>query len=143
MSKDAVSARVFNRVVELHCARWQSQSVEAVRALLVRSERPVDVARQLGMTPQHVTVLRARFLTKMAVKVPATTFMQAVLPDGDGVFDPFKKDIRRLAKGGYTPQQIGAYLRKNGVRFKIGALNTYLGAMNENSHTSQSKGRRR
>lgn len=79
MTINAVSAEDFDRVARQHCRGWGPDSLSVVRALLVNLERPADVAKKFDKTPQHVNVLKKRFLDKMAkaaaVKVPADQFM--------------------------------------------------------------------
>ncbi|PLX76729.1 MAG: hypothetical protein C0607_03440 [Azoarcus sp.] len=102
------------------------------------------------MTPQQANVLRTRFIERMkskgAVKLPAEQFMQSVTPASasvPSVLDPFKKEIRRLCKSGYSEAQIADYLRANDVKVPAKELTNFLGAMNENVGSSESKGRRR
>lgn len=147
MSSNAVSAEEFDRVAKLHCRRWEARSLSVVRALLVDSQRLSDVAEKFGMKPQQANVLRSRFLERMrkaaVVKMPAEQFMQTVTPASLSVLDMFKDDIRQLVKRGYSEAQIVDFLYANDVQVTTDELITFLGAMNENSGSSESKGRRR
>lgn len=150
MSSDAVSAEDFDRIAKLHCRRWEPRSIGVVRALLVDSRRISDVAAEFGMTPQQANVLRARFIERMkskgVVKLPAEQFMQSVTPASasvPSVLDPFKNDIKQLCKRGYSETQIVDFLRANDVTVPAKELTNFLGAMNENVGSSESKGRRR
>lgn len=97
------------------------------------------------MTRQQANVLRARFIERMektaAVKVAAEEFMQQVTPAN--ALDTFKDDIRQLVKRGYSEAQIADFLRANEVRVSAKELTNFLGAMDENSGSGESKGRRR
>lgn len=147
MSSDAVSAEDFDRVARLHFRRWGERSLNVVRALLVDSRRITDVAEEFGMKPQQANVLRSRFLDRMkskgVVKLPAEQFMQSVTPARASVLDPFRNDIKQLCKRGYSETQIADFLRANDVTVPAAELTNFLGAMNENLGSSESKGRRR
>lgn len=147
MAGETVSAKEFDRVKRLHCRRWEARSLDAVRALLVDRKRISDVAEQFGMKPQQVNVLRARFFERMrreaAVKLPASQFMGTVAPANSSVLEPFKADIKQLVKRGYSTAQIADFLRANDIKVPARELNDLVGAINENSRSSESKGRRR
>ncbi|CAH0356002.1 hypothetical protein [Aquabacterium sp. CECT 9606] len=148
MSSDAVTAEEFDRIARLHCRRWEARSLDVVRALLVDQRRISEVAEAFGMKPQQANVLRTRFLDRMkskgAVKLPAEQFMQSVNPAAQAsVLDPFKDDIKQLVKRGYSEAQITEFLNVNDVQVSDTELTTFLGAMNENLGSGESKGRRR
>lgn len=144
-SSNAVSAEEFDRVAKLHCRRWEDRSLDVVRAILGHQEGVAAVAERFGMTRQQANVLRARFIERMektaAVKVAAEEFMQQVTPAN--ALDTFKDDIRQLVKRGYSEAQIADFLRANEVRVSAKELTNFLGAMDENSGSGESKGRRR
>lgn len=147
MTGDAVTATEFDRVKLLHCRRWEARSLEAVRALLVDQKRLKDVATDYGMKPQNVNTLRRRFLAKMekakAVKLPTSEFMAAVAPEGVSVLEPFASDIKQLVNHGYSQAQVSEFLRANEVNFTDSELSKFLGVLNENTGSGESKGRRR
>lgn len=147
MSSNAVSAKEFDRVARLHCRRWTARSLDVVRAVLVESKGLTEVAKAHDMTRQQVNVLRTRFLDRMkraaVVKLPASQFMQTVTPASASVLDTFRDDIRQLVKRGYSQEQIADFLQANEVQVSAGELTTFLGALNENAGSSESKGRRR
>ncbi len=146
-SSNAVSAEDFDHIAKLHCRRWEDRSLDVVRAILVDLMTVTDAAEKFGMTRQQANVLRTRFIERMekaaAVKLPAEQFMRKVLPANAVSLDTFKDDIRQLVKRGYSKEQIAEFLRANDVRVSERELSTFLGAMHENSGTSESKGRRR
>src|SRR5437868_6746835 len=115
MRDQRLPADEFDRVAGQQCGRWESRSLEAARAVLVDGQRPAEVASRLGMSPQHVYVLRKRFLGFVAVKVPAKVYMEAVPPDWAVVLSRFEAHVRSLMKSGYSPTQIADYLRANDV----------------------------
>lgn len=134
----------FEEVARLHCHRWEARSLKAVRALLVDGERLADVAKEFGMRPQQVNVLRSRFLEAMGragvVKITAEQFMQKVTP-ATSVLEPFKKDIKQLTKAGYSESQIAEFLHENKVKVSAEELKSFLGAIYENASPSKSKRR--
>lgn len=130
MTTNAVNAEEFDRVARQHCRAWSADSLQVVRALLVDLDRPADVARKFDKTPQHVNVLKKRFLDKMAkaaaVKVPADQFMLQTPPASTSALDPFKSEISKLVRHGYTEEQIGEFLKANDVEVDAQELVTYL-----------------
>ncbi|ENZ74758.1 MULTISPECIES: hypothetical protein [Pseudomonadota] len=130
MTINAVSAEDFDRVARQHCRGWGPDSLSVVRALLVNLERPADVAKKFDKTPQHVNVLKKRFLDKMAkaaaVKVPADQFMLQTPPANASVLEPFKSEITKLVRHGYTDEQIGEFLKANDVDVDAQELVTFL-----------------
>lgn len=130
MTINAVSAEDFDRVARQHCRGWGTDSLNVVRALLVDLERPADVAKKFDKTPQHVNVLKTRFLERMAkaaaVKVPADEFMLQTPPASSSVLEPFKAEISKLVKHGYSEEQIAEFLKANDVEVDAQELMTFL-----------------
>ena len=151
MPNNALSAETFERFARLHCRRWEARSLEVVRALLVESKRVTDVASQFGMKPQQAVVLRTRFLDRMrekgAVKVPATEFMQSVMPPNASPLDPFRDDLKQLVEHRYSVEQIKEYLQRNDLQVSEIELTAFLEALNgtthEDANVREPKGRRR
>lgn len=133
-----IDGDVFKRVADLHCRRWAARSLDAVRALLVGGERPSEIAERLDMKPQQVVELRRRFLELLkrdvAVKVPATRFMQTVPPDREAL-ELFRNEIKILVQNGYTEEQIRDFLHTNNVDVTADQIKTFLGAMHDHNRT--------
>ena len=99
---------------------------------------------QLDATAAALGQSRVDLIERMekaaTVKVAAEEFMQKVTPAN--AIDPFKDDIKQLVKRGYSEAQIADFLRANDVRVSAKELTNFLGAMDENSGSGESKGRR-
>jgi hypothetical protein len=123
-----IPAKEFERLARENCSRWGDHFVAAVRALLVDGRDLPDVAIEFAISPQHVYELRRRFLARRdnPVKVPAKVFMDSVSPDRSPLLVPFRAEVMKLIKKGYSTPQVLEFLRMNDVTVTSRELTRFL-----------------
>jgi hypothetical protein len=126
----SIPANEFERLARANCKRWGAPYIAAVRALLVDGRGVPDVAREFELSPQHVYELRKRFLARRSnpVKIPAKTFMDSVSPDRGALLAPFRAELMKLIRNGYSTSQVLQFLQMNDVKVTARELANFLNA---------------
>jgi hypothetical protein len=127
-TQTSIPAKEFERLALENCSRWGAPYIAAVRALLVDGRDLRDVAREFELSHQHVYELRKRFLTRRnnPVKIPAKVFMDSVSPDRGPLLVPFRAEVMKLIKNGYSTPQVLEFLRLNDVKVTARELTRFL-----------------
>lgn len=136
-----MAADEFDRVAST--CRWSTRSLDVAKAQLVHGKTSAEAAEGNQMTANQAGVLKRRFQAKALAasqkKLSAADFMQAVKPEGDAVLDPFRRELAKLARSGYTTEQLRIYLAKNGISITEATLALYLTKAIKNANPRSSK----
>ena len=106
--------------------RWTAKSLAIARAILVDQQKTNDVAQQFSVSPQHVNVLRTRFL-KRAKDMYLCSYINRVEPD-EKIYQlrKHKNQILILCRKGYSPRQIADYLDMLGVSVTVHEIKEFV-----------------
>lgn len=98
--------------------RWSEKSLAIARAVLVEGRAVGETAKSFDVSPQHVNVLKTRFL-KRADDVKLQGYISQVQPDGVPRLREYSGQIATLHQKGYSAGQIADYLDMQGVAVTI------------------------
>lgn len=119
-----MDAAEFARVASK--CKWSERSLCVVKALIVDDVPLSEVASAHSISPQHATVIRARFLAK-AEKLRVEDFMRREKPKlAHSSLEPYSAQMQTLRDKGYTVDQIVVYLKENGVSTSPTTVRTFL-----------------
>lgn len=112
------------------CARWSDQSKSIVKRLILDDVEMAEVAREFGVKPQYVRVLKMRFEEKVK-KAKLTKFLRKEKPQSNPVPENHINEIHLLHKKGYSESQIAEFLKSIGTVVDESQLAKFLGTIIE------------
>lgn len=114
-----LSLEAFEQVASDLNLNWSERTLNVVRDLLVHDLKLSAVAEKYEMSAQQASVHRNRFQKaakeSAAKKLSAEDFMRKNPPALASQLEPLKKELLKLSRAKYSPEQIVTYLRSNNV----------------------------